>query len=80
MREYIKRNLIGGESPKYFNIFSSNSFILAVHYIYISIHAVVDCTHIYNIVYYKIIRTHHILLLLLTAPMKGQQQLLSRTW
>ena len=35
---------------------------------------IVDRIHVHHVVHYKIIRTYHILLQLLTAPMYGQLQ------
>ena len=52
--DYIKCELIGGGSPKHLNTLQTV--------------AVVDCTHVHHVVHYKIIRTYHTLLLLLTAP------------
>ena len=62
MEDYIKCELIGGGSPRH--------LIIIVYYKHIKsmlcVVAIVDCT---NVVHYKIIRTYHILLQFLTAPM-----------
>ena len=57
MEDYIKCELVGGVSLRHLNTFS-NLFIVAVYYTYqylLHIGAIVDCTHVYHAVPYKII-------------------------
>ena len=72
MVDYIKCELIGGGPPRHLNTFSK-LFDVAVHYTYqytLCIVAMIDCNHVHLVVLYKIIRTYHILFLLLfISPM-----------
>ena len=65
MDDYIICELIGGGSPILLNVIKFVYCCYALHTIMLCIVAIVDLTHVHRLVHYKIIRTYHILLLLL---------------
>ena len=54
MKDYIKRELIDGGSPRYLNTFSNLYIVGCTLHTYQYMLCIVDCTHVHHVVHYKI--------------------------